>query len=248
MSTTIKLLKNHRSIRRFTSEPIDEKLFSDIIEAGQAASTSSFIQAATIVRVSKPAVRDEFVELSGGQKYIASAAEFLVFCADLQRNHSLVTKLKGEGAADYQWTEQFLAATVDVGLMAQNVVVAAESSGLGCCYIGGIRNDPEKVTQLLKLPSLVYPVFGLCIGYPDQQPGIKPRLPSAAVLHNDEYQSSAQTRVLTDQYDDLVSEYYVARTRGKLQQTFSEQMAKQAASQSRPFMKEFLNKQGFMKK
>lgn len=248
MNPVIDLLKAHRSIRRFKDEPIDAQLFSDIINAGQAASTSSFIQAVSIVRVRKTAIRNEFVSLSGNQKYIASAPEFLVFCADFQRNDALVTKLKGEGAVDYHWTEQFLSATVDVAIMAQNIVVAAESAGLGCCYIGGIRNDPDKVTELLKLPELVYPVFGLCIGQPDQNPGVKPRLPAAVVLHDDEYSTLEQTQPLLDEYNTLLREYYIQRTGGKLNDTFSELMAKQAVGQTRPFMKEFLNKQGFIKK
>jgi len=172
MNSVIDLIKNHRSIRRYTNQAIASELFTSIIAAGQTASTSSYIQAGTIIRVRRTDLRAEFVELSGNQKYIAGAAEFLVFCADLQRNQSRVTKLLGE-PADYQWTEQFLAATVDVSLMAQNIVIAAESAGLGCCYIGGIRNKPDKVTELLNLPKHVYPVFGMCMGYPDQHPGVK---------------------------------------------------------------------------
>jgi len=246
MNPVIDLIKSHCSIRSYKDEPIDPQLFANIISAGQAASTSSFIQAVTVVRVRKKAVRGEFVTLSGNQKYIASAAEFLVFCADLQRNQSRVSKV--QGPADYHWTEQFLATTVDVALMAQNIVIAAESAGLGCCYIGGIRNDPQKVTQLLRLPELVYPVFGLCIGVPDQQPGLKPRLPQAVVLHEDEYQQNDTQHTLIDDYDALIRNYYIARTGGKLEQTFSEQMAKQAINQTRPFIKKYLQKQGFMNK
>lgn len=247
MNEIISLIKNHRSIRRFTDQAIDPELFKDIIVAGQAASTSSFIQAVSIIRVTKDHARAEFVELSGGQKYIASAAEFLVFCADLGRNNSRIEDATG-APADFEWTEQFLAATVDVALLAQNIVIAAESTGLGCCYIGGIRNDPARVTELLSLPQLVYPVFGLCIGYPDQQPDVKPRLPESVILHQDQYRLASDLKPLIDGYDAHVREYYVDRTAGKLDQTWSDQMTQQANSQSRPFMLEFLRNQGFMKK
>ena len=168
MTTTIDNLKAHCSIRKFSEQSIDRATLEELIRCGQHASTSSFIQATTVIRVSQDELRQAFAELSGNQKYVASAAEFLVFCADLNRNSE--RSFAVGGLPDYGWTEQFLAASIDVALFAQNVVVGAESLGLGACYIGGIRNDPERVSSLLSLPKLVYPVFGLCLGYPDQEP------------------------------------------------------------------------------
>ena len=240
----IELLKRHRSIRKFTQQAIPAELLSDLIEAGQSASTSSFIQATSVVRVSDATSRDAFVELSGGQKYIAQAPEFLVFCADLQRNKHQSEQLGG--SPDFGWTEQFLAASVDVALFAQNVVIAAESVGLGACYIGGIRNDPSRVNELLKLPEQVYPVFGLCLGYPDQDPAPKPRLPIDVVLHQDSYQSSAEWSPKIEGYDTTVKQYYSVRTGGKLSHSWSEQMKTQAERQTRPFMLGFLKEKGFI--
>jgi len=247
MNSVLSLLNQHRSIRRFKDQPLADGVLEQLIVAGQAASTSSYIQATSVIRVVDPTVRAEFVELSGGQKYIASASEFLVFCADLARNKSRIEQL-GCDDADFSWVEQFMSASVDVALFAQNTVIAAESMGLGCCYIGGIRNDPDKVTELLSLPELVYPVFGLCIGVPDQDPGPKPRLPVNAVLHDGKYQNDAEKQQLIDKYDTDVKQYYKNRTNGRLEQTWSEQMLKQSLTQTRPFMKEFLNKQGFILK
>jgi nitroreductase len=243
MNPVLGLLKNHRSIRRFSEQKISPELLNELLRAGQAAATSSFIQATSVIRVSKPLLRQEFVDLSGGQKYINSAAEFLVFCADLHRNEARVAKLGAN--AEFDWTEQFLTASLDVALFAQNVVVAAESEGLGICYIGGIRNDPQRVSDLLELPQLVYPVFGLCLGYPEQDPVLKPRLPLSSVLHQDRYQGEQNISAEIDRYDELVSNYYKERSGGKIDFSWSEQMKKQSASQSRPFMRDFLNKKGF---
>jgi nitroreductase len=69
--------------------------------------------------------------------------------------------------------------------MAQNVAIAAESEGLGICYIGGVRNNPQQISELLSLPDHVYPVFGMCLGYPAHQPDVKPRLPVEAILKED---------------------------------------------------------------
>ena len=86
----------------------------------------------------------------------------MVFCADLNRS-SMCCNWHDSKATE-GFTEQFIISTVDTALLAQNVVIAAESAGLGICYIGAIRNNPQKATDLLELPKNVYPVFGLCLG------------------------------------------------------------------------------------
>ena len=238
----IELLLKHRSIRRFKPQALEQGTLESLVQAGQAASTSSFIQATSVVRISDLENRQSIAELAGGQGYVASASEFLVLCADLQRNQQCIRNLDSEANPDFSWTEQFIAATVDVALFAQNMVIAAESLGLGCCYIGGIRNNPDKINQLLQLPALVYPIFGLCIGHPDQDPAVRPRLPVSAVLHENQY--SAQCADTIAHYDDVIRDYYSQRSRGKLDFSWSEQMTKQAATQSRPFMKDFINNKG----
>lgn len=254
MNSVIDLLMSHRSIRRFKDEPLGEGVVEKLIKAGQSASTSSYMQATTVIRVTDDALRNQFVVLTGNQPYVSSSAEFWVFCADFNRNYQRVSKeedLNGEdggGEVDYGWTEQFISATVDVALFAQNVVIAAESKGLGCCYIGGVRNDLEQVTQLFKLPKRVYPVFGLCIGVPDQDPELKPRLPVNAILHENEYRFSELEHQLLDDYDEHVKRYYDKRTKGRLIQTWSQQMTKQARNETRTYIKDYLLKQGFIDK
>lgn len=243
MNQTIETLLAHRSIRKFTDQQIPEPLLQQLIEAGQAASTSSFIQATSVIQVTKPDNRLKIRELAGDQPYVSTAPVFLVFCADLKRN---ATRVESEGAApDFAWTEQCITAIVDTSLFAQNVAIAAESMGLGICYIGGIRNDPEQVASLLELPELVLPLFGFCIGYPDQQPDLKPRLPFGTVFHQDSYKLNKNDDQRLKDYDSLVSEYYHQRSKGKFAFSWSGQMFKQSQSQSRPFMREFLNKTGF---
>lgn len=160
MNDVIKLLNSHRSIRKFTDQEIPRGLLLELIQAGQAAATSSHVQAYTVIHVKNPDNREAIAELAGGQGYVASSAAFLVFCADMKRP----TEASARTGANVErgMTEQLLVATVDTALMAQNVAVAAESEGLGICYIGGIRNNPEAVSELLRLPAHVYPVFGMC--------------------------------------------------------------------------------------
>ena len=245
-SDFINLLQAHRSIRKYQAREIDQSLFESILVAGQSASTSSYVQAVSMVRVSEASLRSQFAELAGGQPYIESCAEFIVFCADFHRNSARIRRINNE-EADFSSTEQFITATVDVALCAQNVVAAAESVGLGCCYIGGIRNDPSKVTKLLELPKLVYPIFGLCLGYPAQDPEVKPRLPLAAQLHQNCYQLDERMHQKIDDYDRHIYAYYDRRTKGKLKTSWSELMVKQALGEKRKFMKKYIEKQGFNK-
>lgn len=242
MTAVIDLLNAHRSIRKYTSQAIPEDLLRAILRAGQAAATSSFLQGTTVIRVRNPESRRTLARLAGNQAYVESAAEFLVLCADLKRPGNACAQLGREFAGD--WTEHFIIATVDVALMAQNMVVAAESAGLGICYIGGLRNNPRDVSDLLQLPRGVYPVFGLCLGYPDQNPECKPRLPLDVVLKDEVYSEEGDAERIA-QYDEQVREYYRQRTGGGHGQSWSEQVAGLLSEKARPHMRDFLAQQGF---
>ncbi|MFP6838705.1 MAG: oxygen-insensitive NADPH nitroreductase [Pseudohongiellaceae bacterium] len=242
MSSVIDLLKSHRSIRKFKDQAIAPALFDDLIKAGQSAATSSFLQGATIVRVVDKVKRNQIAELAGGQRYVESAAEFMVFCADLKRAGNYCGEYGKAFEGDF--TEHFIIATVDVALMAQSLVTAAESVGLGICYIGGIRNNPVLVTELLELPRGVYPVFGLCLGYPDQDPETKPRLPISVILKQEVYNEIGD-RDMIAKYDELIREYYKTRTGGGHGISWTEQVADLLSEKSRPHMKKFLAAQGF---
>jgi nitroreductase len=242
MHPVIDLLKSHRSIRKFTDQKIEPELFSELIRAGQSAATSSFLQGSTIIRVTRPETRAKIAELAGNQKYVETAAEFMVFCADLKRPGNYCREYGMEFEGDY--TEHFIIATVDVALMAQSLVTAAEAVGLGICYIGGIRNNPQPVSELLELPKGVYPVFGLCLGYPDQNPECKPRLPESVILKQEVYNEEGDREAIAA-YDAEVQEYYRTRTGGGHGISWTMQVAKLLAEKSRPHMKSFLAGQGF---
>ena len=90
------------------------------------------------------------------------------------------------------YLETFMVACIDAALAAQNAVVAAESLGLRTVYIGAMRNEPEKVADLLGLPPQCFVLFGLCVGYPTEQAAgeVKPRMPQAMMLHHERYDAS----------------------------------------------------------
>ena len=242
MSSVIDLLKSHRSIRKFTDQAIEPELFADLITAGQAAATSSFLQGSTVVRIKKAETRSAIAKLAGGQSYVESATEFMIFCADLKRPGNYCAEYQKSFEGDY--TEHFIIATVDVALMAQSMVAAAESVGLGICYIGGIRNDPAQVSELLELPKGVYPVFGLCLGYPDQDPEVKPRLPLSVILKEEVYNEVGDREAISE-YDDHIREYYKTRTGGGHGISWTEQVSSLLSEKARPHMRGFLEGQGF---
>lgn len=245
MNPVHSLLLSHRSIRHYTEQAISDALLRTIVQAGQAAATSSFLQGATVIRVRNPERREQLATLAGEQKHVRQAAEFLVLCADLKRPANCCERY-GKTFAGEQ-TEHFIIATVDVALMAQNMVVAAEAAGLGICYIGGLRNHPREVSALLKLPVGVYPVFGLCLGYPAQNPEVKPRLPVEVVLKDEEYSEIGDAERIAA-YDEQVRDYYSSRTGGGHGIRWSEQVATLLSEKSRPHMRQFLAEQGFTMK
>ena len=245
MNPTIELLKGHRSIRQFQNRPIQTDLFQDLIKAGQAAASSNFFQAVTIIRVTDMKKRAKLASLANNQAYVETAAEFLVFCADMNRAASCCDLHGAE--ANTGFTEQFIIATVDAALVAQNIVVASESAGLGICYIGALRNNPSEVSTVLDLPHDTYPVFGLCLGWPDQDPEVKPRLPIDVVLRENSY-GIGEDALNLGNYDEAVRGYYANRSSNQKSMSWSEQMSGMLSKESRPHMLDFLKTKGFLQK
>jgi len=242
LTETQRLQLEHRSVRRFLDKPLAEGQLEALIRCGQGASTSSFIQAYSVVRVTETEARATIAEAAGGQVWIERAAEFLVFCADLARLDAACQRA-GKGPLE-GFTEHSLAAFVDVALMAQNVMLAAESQGLGGVFIGGIRNDPQTVADVLQLPELVAPMFGMCLGWPDQNTEVKPRLPLECVLHQDLYQAASPSRVAA--YDQQMSDYYAARGQNARLDDWSGAAARALQGKKREHLLGFLRSRGFL--
>ncbi|MEL7156226.1 MAG: oxygen-insensitive NADPH nitroreductase [Actinomycetota bacterium] len=236
------LLRSHRSIRRFRTEPLSDEALAAIVGAGLSAATSSNLQATTVIRVRDPEVRAAISEVTGGQQQVLTAGAFTVWCADLHRTRRACAAAGGSMTSGM--TEQFIIATVDVALAAQNAVVAAEAMGLGICYIGAIRNDPQVVADHLALPDDVYPVFGLCIGVPDEDPEVKPRLPIDVVLKDDVYEWDGEAERIAD-YDRTMRDYYRTRSGGRKDSSWTEEMARLVDGERRPHMRSFLAERGF---
>jgi FMN reductase (NADPH) len=249
MNPVIDILLNHRSIRDFEDQPLTDAQVLTIVESAQAASTSSYIQAYSIIGVTDREKKRQLAELAGNQAYVEENGHFFIFCADLHR-HEVLAQMEGVDISDsLESTEKFMVAVIDASLAAQNASIAAESMGLGICYIGGIRNNLEKVNEVLKLPNRVIPLFGLAVGYPKSQSSKKPRLAFEHVYHQEEYEQNQDTfENELKKFNEVVSAYYNERTNGKRKDTWTSQMANMLKAPTRMYMKLFVEQKGFNKK
>ncbi|MHC4551090.1 MAG: NADPH-dependent oxidoreductase [Planctomycetota bacterium] len=239
MNETLDLLSRHRSIRRFTDEPVPDADVRTAVAAGQRASTSSAIEAYCCLRIRDPQTRQELVELTGHQDKVARAGAFLAICGDTRR-HRLIARRAGR---PYEARlEAFLLAVVDAALFAQNLVIAFESLGYGICYVGGLRNRLFEVDRLLALPAGVYPLFGLCVGRPAEEPSPRPRLPLAAVLLEERYPDDEAMLALIDRHDEDVRAYY--ERRGATPQPWSARIAEKFSTLRRPDLAAYYARQG----
>lgn len=195
---TIEQIYKHASIRKYRPDPIPRELVEEIVSAGQRASTSSNLQTYSAVAVENPTTRMRMAELCGNQRHIEEAPIFIAWCADLSRLQR-VCQMRGYSlVSDY--VENFLIAAIDVALVMQNAALAAESLGLGMCYIGAIRNHPDEVIELLDLPKLVFPLVGMTLGWPRGDAKTRPRLPVEAILHWERYNVDTEKDAL-EEYD-----------------------------------------------
>ncbi|WP_449536863.1 oxygen-insensitive NADPH nitroreductase [Ferdinandcohnia sp. Marseille-Q9671] len=248
MNSVIETIMNHRSIRKFEEKGLTDEQIHTIVECAQAASTSSFIQAYSIIGVKDKERKQKLAEIAGNQAYVAENGHFFVFCGDLHR-HDIISDLEDkELSTSLESTEKFMVAVIDAALAAQNAVLAAESMGLGACYIGGLRNNLDEVCKVLNIPPYVIPLFGVAVGYPAQMPDKKPRLPLEHVYHEEQYeQDTKKYKQGLKQYNETISEYYTKRTNGKRSDTWTAQMASMLDKPKRMYMKDFVTKQGFNK-
>ncbi|WP_318505477.1 oxygen-insensitive NADPH nitroreductase [Bacillus sp. T3] len=246
MNEVIETILNHRSIRKFEDRPLTHDQIEKIVTSAQAASTSSYIQAYTIIGVTDKEKKERLAELAGNQTYVAENGIFLVFCGDLHR-HEIAGRMEEKDVIpSLESTEKFMVALIDAALAAQNAAIAAESMGLGLCFIGGIRNHLAEVQTLLKTPERVIPLFGVAIGYPAKSTDKKPRLPMSNIYHENEYQQNEEQFIAEiEDYNRVISSYYEERTKGKRKDRWTEQMANMLEKKSRMYMKEFVQANKF---
>lgn len=239
----IELMKSHASVRDYKEKQLTREEVSELIQAAQHAATSHFVQAYSVVWVTDPEKRKKLGELSRNSKQMEGAGAVFLMCADYNRlKHA--GEIQGEKII-FDQAENLLVAVTDVGLLAQNLALAAESKGYGICYIGGVRNNMEAISELVGLPEGVFPVYGLTVGVPNEGNEVKPRLPVEAILHENEY-DEAKYETLLPAYDAAIQEYYERRSTNQKSETWTQQMANFLKRPHRQDLKDVLAKKGYL--
>ena len=189
MSDIKKQIASHRSVRKYRSEAIPDDILRQILEAGISASNTGNMQVYSMIVTKDENLRKQLWEVHFRQNMVVQAPVHITFCADVNRFSKWCRARKAEPA--YENLLWFCNATIDATLASQNVALAAESFGLGICYLGTTTYNAGRIIDILKLPKGVIPVTALAMGYPDEQPPLTGRLPLEAVVHNETYRDFA---------------------------------------------------------
>ena len=187
-----------RSHRRYADRPVPDALIRLLCHAALSASSKSDFQQASLIEVRDPAKRAALAAPFPAMPWIGDAPRFLVFLGDARRLER-ISDLRGHPQSN-AGLEGFFNAAVDAALALQTFILGAEDAGLGCCPISVLRNQAPLVGEVLELPDRVFPVAGLCVGWPVGAGHVSMRLPTAVTLHVDGYATDDLAPHL-DRYD-----------------------------------------------
>lgn len=245
INETIQSQLSHRTIREFQDKPIPEEVFKQLMEVGRRTATSTGMQASSIIRVTDKDLKEEISKVCN-QKYVATAPELLIFIVDLYRNKQIASESNSHEKSISN-IERFFSGFTDAVLTAQNIVTAVESLDLGAVFLGSILNDASRIIDLLNLPELTFPVVGLGIGYPNQDPQLKPRMDMKLRVFENEYKIFDNYLEEVKEYDEEMQTYYDLRDANRRVDSFSKQVVSQTKNviPKRSEMLNIIRKQGF---
>src|SRR6202048_2406960 len=194
----IRRVLSRKTVRRYSDVIPGDGLLDLLVAAALSSSAKSDFQQASILRVSDPAQRSAIGKLFPAMPWIGLSPVFFVFLGDARRLQR-IGELRGKPIQNGT-LEGFFNASVDAALAMQTMILCAESAGLGVCPVSVIRNEIDEVAGILGLPDLVFPVAGLCLGYPQGEGYVSLRLPRRVTTHRDRYDDDALLQAIDD-YD-----------------------------------------------
>ncbi|MCX6239284.1 MAG: nitroreductase family protein [Bacteroidia bacterium] len=195
----INQLLSHRTIRKYKTTPVGEETILNILKAGCRASTTGNMQLYSIIITRDEEGKRALAPCHFNQPMVINAPLLLTFCADYNRFNKWCKLSNAEPGYDNFLS--FVTAAIDALLAAQNVTIAAESEGLGVCYLGTTTYQAAKIIDILKLPNGVVPVTTLTIGWPDEYPEQVDRLPLKAIVHQEFYNDYTDDEISTAYQD-----------------------------------------------
>ncbi len=197
-NAVLRSLAGHRTVRRFVDRPVDPALLRVVCACALSAPSKSDLQQADIVIVRDAGLRSSIAELIPEMPWIGSAPAFVVVCGS-HRRQRLVAEMHAQPFPN-DHLDPFFNATVDAGLVLGQLLAAAQGAGLGVCPISVIRDHAARVGELHAFPDFVFPVAGVCLGYPAEERSVSPRLDLAITVHEDRYDSEDE-RARIEAYD-----------------------------------------------
>ena len=246
----VQALLNRRVIRKYKTNPINEQTMALLLSAAQSAPTKSNLQQYSIVIIRDPEVRNAVSELVPSMPWVRNAPVIAIFLGDVRRIRRLA-KIRGHTYQNNN-ADTFMNAAVDAALAMQCFITAADYLGLGTCPISYVRNRIDDLAEILDLPDGVFPISGLCVGYPDDAGYVSMRLPQKVVVHQDLYNDD-DLEIDVKDYDDRNHERFALTPTkqrhtdkyGVLEKcTWSENVARQLSLPERAGFADYLKRKG----
>lgn len=179
------MLKNRRTIRKYTTQDIPNDLLNNLLEECFHSSTMGGMQLYSVIVTRDAKMKEALSPFHFNQPMVKNAPVLLTFCADFHRFSLWCEQRKAKPGYDNLMS--FYNASIDALLIAQTFSLLAEEAGLGICYLGTTTYNPEQIIDILHLPKLVFPVTTLTVGYPNEHPQQTDRLPYKGLIHEEIY-------------------------------------------------------------
>ena len=244
------ILNQHRTIRKYTHQQIDPELLNKLLETACRASNTGNMQAYSIVVTTDNELKKQLSPAHFNQPMITNAPVVLTFCADFNRFTKWCQQRDAEPG--YDNFQSFMATAIDALIAAQTFCIAAESVGLGICYLGTTTYNAREIINTLKLPKLVVPITTITVGYPDGLPDQTDRLPLNAVVHSETYKDYSKEdidKIYTEKENsDFYKQFVSENKKETLAQVFTD--IRYSKKNNEFFTEKFLTvlkEQGFLK-
>lgn len=187
------------SVRNYQDKKIEQNKINKIKQVINSAPTAKNFQCFSAIFITKQSTKEKLSEINWNQKHIKQAPLVILFCADSNRLDMSIPNKKQHTFEEYVWS------AIDATIASTMAMDCANELGLGCCFLGGIRFQADKIKKVLNLSGSITPVLGLCVGYPVK---INPVRPKINKVYDEKY-SLPKVKAEMKEYDKVMNEYYL---------------------------------------
>ncbi len=246
----IKTLTEHRTIRKYKSKSIDKETMTELLEASCRASNTGNMQTYSIIINTDEEKKKALAPCHFNQGMIIQAPAVVTFCVDFNRFNKWCEQR--DAVPGYDNFLSFSSGLIDATIAAQNFCIAAESKGLGICYLGTTTYTADKIIDILNLPKFVVPITTVTVGYANESPELEDRLPLQGIVHYESYKDYTPSDIDTihskKEESKKAKEYILENGKETLAQIFTDvRYTKTNNEHFTNVLIEVLKKQGFWK-